>query len=84
MSLRLRAPEPLSTAQYIDDFDCGEAVLDEWLKRRGMAHQLAGAGRTFVAADRASRVYGYYAMAAGAVARQAATGGDRHSSAQHA
>lgn len=48
-------------------------MLDGWLKRRALANQSSGASRTFVVADRDSRVCGYYAMAAGAVAHQLAT-----------
>lgn len=77
MSLQLTAPEPLSVSHRLDDFECGEAVLDEWLKRRAMANQLSGASRTFVVADQDNRVCGYYAMAAGAVAHQASTGSVR-------
>lgn len=73
MTLQLNPPQPLSAAHRLDDFACGEAVLDEWLKRRAMANQLSGASRTFVVADREHRIYGYYAMAAGAVSRQMAT-----------
>jgi len=57
----------------LDGFACGEAVLDDWLKRRAMANQMSGASRTFVVADPDHRVLGYYAMAAGAVAHQMAT-----------
>lgn len=74
MSLQLRAPAPLaSTHHTLSDFSCGEASLDEWLKRRALANQLSGASRTFVVTDDECRVYGYYAMAAGAVSHQAAT-----------
>ena len=73
MNLQLGAPQPLSVAHRLDDFACGEAVLDEWLKRRAMANQLSGASRSFVVPDREQRVYGYYAMAAGAVSHQMAT-----------
>ena len=73
MSLQLGAPEPLSSVHRLDEFDCGELVLDEWLKRRALANQLSGGSRTFVVADQDSRVCGYYAMAAGAVAHQMAT-----------
>ena len=38
-----------------------------------MSNQMSGASRTFVVADQESRVYGYYAMAAGAVAHLMAT-----------
>lgn len=77
MSLQLRAPEPLAAPHLLAAFDCGEASLDEWLKRRALANQQTGASRTFVVADHDGRVYGYYAMAAGAVSHQAATGGVR-------
>ncbi len=77
MSLQLGAPEPLSGTHHTDGFDCGEAALDEWLRRRAMANQLSGASRTFVVADQEGRVCGYYAMAAGAVAHQGATGSVR-------
>ncbi len=73
MSLQLSAPQPLAATHIQDGFECGEAVLDEWLKRRAMTNQLSGASRTFVVADQDSRVYGYYAMAAGAVSHQMAT-----------
>lgn len=72
MSLQLSAPIPLAAAHILDDFACGQASLDEWLKRRALTNQLSGASRTFVVTDQEGRVYGYYAMAAGAVSHQAA------------
>lgn len=77
MSLQLSAPEPLAAAHLLAEFGCGETSLDEWLKRRALANQLSGASRTFVVADQDARVYGYYAMAAGAVSHQEATSGVR-------
>ncbi|WP_340677039.1 GNAT family N-acetyltransferase [Paraglaciecola sp.] len=77
MKLGLTAPQPLTTAHRLDDFTCGEASLDEWLKRRAMANQLSGASRTFVVTAEDTCVYGYYAMAAGAVSAQIATGNVR-------
>lgn len=74
MSLQLSAPLPLTTGHQLDDFNCGESVLDEWLKRRALTNQLTGASRTFVVADPGQRVFGYYAMAAGAVSHPDATG----------
>lgn len=73
MTLQLSAPHPLTAAHFVDDFSCGEARLDEWLKHRALANQLSGASRTFVITDEGGRVFGYYAMAAGAVSHQAAT-----------
>lgn len=73
MTLPLNSPQPLSAVHLLDDFDCGDAVLDEWLKRRALTNQLSGASRTVVVADPDQRVYGYYAMAAGAVSHHTAT-----------
>lgn len=77
MSLALGAPQPLTTEHILDEFACGEASLDEWLRRRAMTNQLSGASRTFVVTDQDGRVYGYYAMAAGAVSHRIATSGVR-------
>ena len=77
MRPRLSAPQPLVGSHQVDEFVCGETALDEWLKRRAMANQLSGASRTFVVVDDDGRVYGYYAMAAGAVSHQMATSGVR-------
>lgn len=74
MSLQLCAPVPLAPHHGCDAFDCGEKVLDDWLKRRALVNHLSGASRTFVVADPAGRIYGYYALAAGAVAHAMATG----------
>lgn len=74
MSLLLSAPQPLVASHVISEFDCGEASLDDWLKRRALINQVSGASRTFVVTDQDDRVCGYYALAAGAVAHQLATG----------
>lgn len=73
MSLQLSAPQPLAAAHLRDGFACGEASLDEWLRRRALSNQLSGASRTFVVIDQNGCVLGYYAMAAGAVSHQMAT-----------
>lgn len=73
MRLQFSAPEALSALHLLDEFECGEAVLDQWLKRRALSNQVSGASRTFVVADQDRRVCGYYALAAGAVAHQLAT-----------
>ena len=73
LNLPLRPPEPLTAAHRVDDFECGEAELDDWLKRRALANQVNGASRTFVVTDQDGRVCAYYAMAAGAISHQLAT-----------
>lgn len=72
MSLVLSVPQPLTAVHLINDFECSERTLDDWLKRRAMSNQLSGASRTFVVVDEENRVFGYYAMAAGAVSHQLA------------
>lgn len=65
--MTLSAPHPLAAEHLLDDFDCGTASLDDWLKRRARANQVSGASRTYVAAAGA-RVVGYYCLASGALA----------------
>ena len=77
MSVQLSAPQPLSTHHLLEGFASGETRLDEWLKRRALSNQLSGASRTFVITDQEGRVFGYYAMAAGAVSHPVATSGVR-------
>lgn len=77
MSLKLSAPQPLAGMHLLNDFECGEHALDDWLKRRAMSNQHNGASRTFVVVDEENRVRGFYAMAAGAVSHQLATSGVR-------
>lgn len=69
MSLKLGAPHPLAAQHILDTFACGEASLDEWLKRRARVNQLSGASRTFVVCNQDKQVLGCYALAAGAVSR---------------
>jgi hypothetical protein len=51
MSLKLSAPQPLAGMHLLNDFECGEHALDDWLKRRAMSNQHNGASRTFVVVD---------------------------------
>lgn len=77
MTLVISAPETLALGHDFADFDCGEPALNDWLKRRALANQASGASRTFVVTDGKRRVLGFYALAAGAVTHQDATGSVR-------
>jgi len=70
-------PQPLAGRHDCSEFDCGEPLLNDWLKRRALANQSSGASRTFVVVDDRQRVMGYYALAAGAVAHRESTGAIR-------
>jgi len=71
--MNLIAPQPLAGHHHIDGFSCGEASLDDWLKRRAFVNQSSGASRTFVVVNDQVQVMGYYALAVGAVAHKDAT-----------
>jgi len=66
-------PEKLSSKHDVSDFDSGEPVLDEWLRRRALKNEASGASRTYVVCvDK--KVVGYYTLAVGAVALAEAPG----------
>jgi GNAT superfamily N-acetyltransferase len=73
----LKAPQPLAQIHDSSAFDCGEPVLNEWLKRRAFANQVSGASRTFVVVGERNQVLAYYALAAGAVVHSDAIGSVR-------
>jgi GNAT superfamily N-acetyltransferase len=77
MALMLSAPETLNPAHHLSEFDCGEVSLNEWLKRRALTNHLSGASRVFVVADELSSVFGYYALAAGAISHLDSTASTR-------
>lgn len=41
-------PEKLSATHDLSDFDSGEPVLDEWLRRRALHNEAHGSPRTYV------------------------------------
>ncbi|UVC07625.1 GNAT family N-acetyltransferase [Rhizobium sp. TH2] len=49
-------------------FQCGEPILDDWLKTRALKNLALGASRTFVTCHAGSnRVVGYYALSMGSL-----------------
>ena len=71
--MALLAPVLLHAQHQTDQFSCGVASLDAWLKRRALKNQIQGASRTYVACQ-GDRVLAYYAIASGAVTCNDATG----------
>ena len=69
----MKPPEPLTRNHEIASFDCGNAVLNDWLRERAITNQDDGATRTFVVCE-GMRVAGYYALALGQVSRTSAPG----------
>ena len=66
---KLTKPAPLRGGHKWGDFDCGEEVLNIWLRKRALAAMAARTANTFVVC-RGRRVVGYFALANGAVAHQ--------------
>lgn len=62
----LSPPEPLLPSHDIEAFDCGEQVLNNWLKKRALKNENTGASRTFVVCIK-NRVMGYYTLSTGSV-----------------
>lgn len=69
----ISAPEHLTPEHDLATFDSGIPALDDWLKRRALANEQAGASRTYVVCA-GGRVVAYYALATGGVVQAAATG----------
>jgi len=69
----VRPPEKLSATHGLTDFDSGEPLLDEWLRRRAHHNEASGSSRTYVVCE-GKRVVGYYTLAVGAVVHTIAPG----------
>ena len=67
------APTPLTVTHQVDDFECGEATLEHWLKTRALRNEGRGASRTYVVCVD-QRVVAYYCLATGSVASELAPG----------
>lgn len=68
MEIVTTAPELLAEAHSLQTFDCGNEVLNEWLRRRAMKNQFMNASRTFVIClEGTQRVVGYYSIATGSI-----------------
>ena len=65
---------PLAPHHRLDGFDCGNATLNDGLRRRAAKNEAGGASRTFVVCDDQGDVIGYYTLSAGAVAHEGAPG----------
>lgn len=71
--MRYAPPEPLHGRHLLDEFDCGDPALDDWLRKYARAAQASGSSRVFVTTRDGERVVGYYALAAAQIEPEAAT-----------
>ncbi len=72
----MQRPRPIVPGDSIEDFDCGNEDLNQWLLTRAVANEASGASRTYIIAD-AQKVIGYYALMAGSIANATAPGNVR-------
>lgn len=68
----LSAPQPLTADHDLSDFDCGEPLLNDWLRHRALKNE-SRFSRCYVVCD-GQRVVGFYCLSAGAVDRAVAPG----------
>ncbi len=69
----LTAPEALRAHHILENFDCGNDTLNDWLKRRAIKNETSGASRTYVVCNQ-NHVIAYYTLATGAVECRQALG----------
>jgi GNAT superfamily N-acetyltransferase len=66
----LRPPRPMEAGDLprTQTFDCGVAVLDEWLQRFAWQNHNSGGARVYISIDdEADRIAGFYCLSAAAV-----------------
>ncbi|UTY59928.1 GNAT family N-acetyltransferase [Massilia sp. erpn] len=74
---RLKRPAPLSAEHDLSTFDCGEPILNDWLRQRALKNE-SRFSRTYVVCD-GNQVVAYYCVSAGSVERNALPGKLRRS-----
>ena len=73
-NVRPVAPAPLDPARHdTAAFSCGDEQLDTWLRAYASQNERRDAARTFVIADEADRVLGYYTLVAAQLDHAGAT-----------
>lgn len=70
-TLHLSPASPITPNIELADFDSGELFLNEWLKKRALKNNAAGASRCFVLCN-GNSVIGYYSLSAGAISHETA------------
>ena len=65
-NLKYSAPSRISSEDKIENFDCGEPSLNDWLKNRALKNELTDASRTYVVCYN-DLVVAYYSLHLGAI-----------------
>jgi GNAT superfamily N-acetyltransferase len=69
----IQAPQPIKSDYRLEDFDCGNSELNEWLKKRAFKNESSGASRTYIVTVE-QKIIAYYCLASGSIINAAATG----------
>lgn len=69
----INRPEKINLSHQVDQFDCGNIQLNNWLKHRAFKNEIQGASRTYVVTVE-NVVVAYYCLANGAIAQTISTG----------
>jgi GNAT superfamily N-acetyltransferase len=69
----INPPEKINPSHQVDQFDCGNIQLNNWLKHRAFKNEIQGASRTYVVTVE-NVVVAYYCLANGAIAQTLSTG----------
>jgi GNAT superfamily N-acetyltransferase len=64
----LTAPSRLLATHKVEQFDCGEPSLDDWLRRWALKNEENNASRTYVVCH-GDEIVGYYCLANGGIDR---------------
>ena len=77
--------EPISRAHDRDNFDCGDAVLNTFLRRHARKSHVQGGAKTFLAVDDAEckRILGFYSISPASVVFERTPELVRHGLARH-
>ena len=62
----MKSPERISELHCLEQFNCGNDVLDDWLKRKAIKNETSHDTRTYVICE-AQNVVGYYSIATGSI-----------------
>ena len=65
--MKLGLPELMTRRHQVDDFDCGDEQLNDWLKQRALVNQLGRRRCSYVVSDDEGLIRGYYTLSAGNV-----------------
>ena len=77
-ALLFSPPVLLTEAHDTASFDCGEPVLDDWLRNRAWDNLQVAASRTYVICPASSgRIVGYFALSMGQILAQDVKGSMR-------